>query len=256
MQWVLKVCIAVAAALLAVSPTVARASVVTVSYDAKVLGVVPLGRASLSVRREGQSYTAAANLRTEGLAQLFDDTRLRARAFGVMAQGAPTWTRFVLEHNYANKRRDVTMTRQGFSVSTSITPPHRDMGLPPASASEQGRSFDPLTALAMLGVAVGRANACPLRITVFDGRQHYALALSGGARTQVSLPGYRGSALQCTLRYTPISGFPGGVPREAAPLAQVWFATPAPDGYAPLVRLAVPTPLGDAVLEATALTRE
>jgi hypothetical protein len=84
---------------------------------------------------------------------------------------------------------------------------------------------------------------------VFDGRQHYRLAVSPRGQGNFNGGGYNGPALQCAFRYEPISGFSANFDRSRVPVAEAWFALPAQPGFAPPLRLTVPTPLGAAQLD-------
>ena len=56
----------------------ARAETYRLQYEAAVLGVVVLGTASYDVTASPSRYAVRANLRTSGLARLFDQTEIAA----------------------------------------------------------------------------------------------------------------------------------------------------------------------------------
>lgn len=227
--------------------TPAHAETVRLEYEASVLNMVTLGRAALSARIGASEYTSEASLSTSGLAALFDDTRITARAGGRVSGAALGWTRYELQHAYARKSRAIAMHRAGAQVTAIITPRFGDMGSPPASAAQQAASHDPLTALLAMSRAVGRGRACAGSFPVFDGRQHYQLVLSPAARGHYRGGGYEGEAIVCALRYRPVSGFKSMSAAENAriPEARIWFADPAVAAFAAPLRITVPTPLGE-----------
>ncbi len=227
--------------------TSAHAATFELEYEASILNIVTLGTMQISGNTSPTAYSANASMQTSGLAQLFDDTRITTRSSGSMANGVLGWMRYDLDHAYARKSRRVSMTRTGSGVTSRITPIHQNMGTPPATPAQQAVSFDPLSALLALSTGVGRARACTGRYLVFDGRQHFALELTPASRGTYKGGGFDGPAVVCTMSYEPISGFKTMTPLERAriPRGQAWFAEAPTGGFAQLLRVAVPTPLGE-----------
>jgi uncharacterized protein DUF3108 len=220
----------------------AHAETYRLNYEAAVLGVVVLGVASYEVVDSGGRYAVRANVRTSGLAHLFDQTQITATTAGTVSGDAVTWSQFDLSHAYAGKFRRIHMSHSGAEVSTEIAPQFRNAGNPPASAAQRAGSYDPLTAIFALGRQIGAARACRGAVLVFDGREHYRLSVSPQGQIAFNGGGYAGPALQCQFHYEPIAGFPSRP--QHIPVAQVWFALPAQGGFAAPLRLIVPTPLG------------
>ncbi|MEZ6023916.1 MAG: DUF3108 domain-containing protein [Hyphomonadaceae bacterium] len=227
----------------------AHAETYRLNYEAVVLGVVVLGEARYEVDSSTQGYTARATLRTSGLARLFDQTDITANAAGSRVGAGLTWSRYSLDHRYASKSRRIQMQRSGGHVNAEITPRYGNMGVPPTTEAQQDQSYDPLTAVFALGSQVGAARGCRGGVLVFDGRQHYRLSVSGGARGTFNGGGYSGPALSCQFRYEPIAGHSADFNRSNIPAATAWFALPEQAGFAAPLRLTVPTPLGDAQLD-------
>jgi hypothetical protein len=249
-------CVLLAAlALLAVAPR-AQAATYDLEYEASILNVLTLGRIGLAGTLGAAGYQVSATMRTAGAAQLFDDTRISARASGAVTKsGALAWSRYDLSHAYAKKFRRVGMQRSGSTVTAEIAPGFGTMGNTPATAAQKAASFDPLSAILAMAVTVGRKNACPASIAVFDGRQHYTLVLSTAARGTYRGGGYAGSALVCNLRYQPISGDTmSAKDKMSIPRAQIWFADPAATGFAAPLRITVPTPLGEGRIDVKKFT--
>jgi hypothetical protein len=227
----------------------AQAETYRLNYQAEVLDVVVLGAASYEVTATPARYAARANLRTSGLARLFDQTVITAASTGSVASGAINWARYDISHSYANKFRRIQLNRAGGAVTAQINPVYRDLGAPPASAAQQNGSYDPLTGMFALGRQIGVARACRGSVLVFDGRYHYRLAVAPRSQGTFNGGGYNGPALSCQFRYEPISGFNANFNRANIPVAEAWFALPPEPGFAAPLRLTVPTPLGDARLE-------
>lgn len=229
--------------------TTARAETYRLSYEAAVLGVVVLGAANYEVSATPTRYAVRASLRTSGLARLFDQTEITATSTGSVSGAAISWARYDISHAYASKFRRTQMNRSTAGVSAQITPTYGDMGRPPTSAEQRRGSYDPLTGVFALGRQIGAARACRGAVLIFDGRQHYRLSVAAKGQGQFSGGGYQGPALNCQFRYEPIAGFSDSMDRTRIPVGDAWFALPAEGGFAPPLRLTIPTPLGDAQLD-------
>lgn len=228
----------------------AHAETYRLRYEAAILGVVVLGQASYEVTASPTRYAVRANLRTSGLARLFDQTQIDATTAGSLSGAAIAWSRYDLSHAYASKFRRIQLNRAANGVAARIDPRYGDMGNPAASAAQQSGAYDPLTALFALGRQIGAARGCAGSVLVFDGRQHYRLAVAPRGQGNFNGGGYSGPALTCSFRYQPIAGFNmAAAERARIPAAEAWFALPAQGGFAPLLRLTVPTPLGPAQLD-------
>jgi len=228
----------------------AHAETYRLRYEAAVLGVVVLGEVRYEVAATPTRFAVRANLRTSGLARLFDQTEISATSAGVVSGVSLAWTRYDLSHAYAGKSRRVLLTRVGTSVSSQVAPAFGDMGDPPATIAQQSGSYDPLTGLFALGRQIGAARACTGSVLVFDGRGHYRLAVSPRGTGDFNGGGYAGPIVQCAFRYEAIAGFDfTEADRARIPVAEAWFALPPQGGFAPPVRLIVPTPLGAAQLD-------
>jgi len=169
--------------------------------------------------------------------------------------GAISWARYDISHAYANKFRRIQLSRAGGAVTAQITPPYRDLGAPPATSAQQSGSYDPLSGVFALGRQVGVARACRGSVLVFDGRQHYRLAVTPLSQGTYNGGGYNGPALSCHFRYEPVAGFSADFDRSRVPVAEAWFSLPDQPGFAAPLRITVPTPLGAAQLSVSSFER-
>jgi hypothetical protein len=239
----------VGALLLCFAPQ-ARAETYRLHYEAAVLGVVVLGQADYEVTANPTRYGVRASLQTAGAARIFDQTQITAATGGTIAGSALTWSRYDLSDAYAgHKFRRVQLNHTGASVTSQVAPHYVDMGRPPASAAQQGASYDPLTAVFALGRQIGAARACTGSVLVFDGRSHYRLAVSPRGQGNFNGGGYNGPALTCVFTYTMIAGFSVAEQHAHIPQAEAIFALPAQASFAAPLRLTVPTPVGNAQLD-------
>lgn len=220
-------------------------------YNIAIVDGIELGTASFEVTDTPTRYTVSASVRTIGVARLFDDTDITASTSGVVSAQGLAWTRYEMSHAYAGKFRRTRLDRAVGVVTSDVSPPHSDLGDPPATAAHQRASYDPLSALFALGRQVGAARTCRGSVLVFDGRQHYRLAVAGvGAPAEFAAGNYQGPAVTCEFRYEPIAGFDlTEEERARIPVGEAVFALQPQTNYAALLRLSVPTPMGAAVIE-------
>lgn len=109
------------------------------------------------------------------------------------------------------------MNRASSGVTTRISPTYGNMGEPAASTAQQRGSYDPLTGVFALGRQIGIARACQGSVLIFDGRQHYRLAVAPRSQGTFNGGGYNGPALSCQFRYEPIAGFGSDFDRSDIP---------------------------------------
>lgn len=227
----------------------ARAETYRLRYEAAVLNVVVLGTANYEVATTPTRYVVRGSLRTSGLARLFDQTQITATSSGTLANNGVIWTRYDISHAYSGKFRRIQLRRNRAGVTASIEPVFRDLGETPVTPSQQMSSYDPLSGVFALGRQVGTARACRGAVLVYDGKQHYRLSVIPRGQGRFNGGGYSGPALNCTMRYTPISGFATDFNRSNIPAADMWFALQEGSTFAAPLRLTVQTPLGAAQLD-------
>ncbi len=228
----------------------ANAETYRLRYEAAVLGVVVVGEARYEIAVRGQNYAARGAVQTSGAARIFDQTDITATATGTFVGDGVSWTRYDLSHAYAGKFRRIRLDRAAGGVTADVQPRYGNMGDPAATAAQQLGSYDPLSAMLVLGRQIGFARACRGSALVFDGRQHYRLSVTPRGEGNFTGGGYNGPALNCNFRYEPIAGFSlSAAERANIPVADAWFALPAQAGFAAPLRLTVPTPMGPAQLD-------
>jgi Protein of unknown function (DUF3108) len=232
---------------------------VEAQYTASIAGI-PIGTGTLNVAIGQDRFTAAASGRVSGL--------LRAVVVGdgsAAAHGTINAGRLVPERFSVHLRADQSTesVRIGFDagvvkeiVAEPELPPSPDRV--PVTAADRDGVTDPMTAALMPVDGSGDVlspTACQRTLAIFDGRQRFDLALSFKRLDQVEAEdGFRGSALVCAIIYRPISGHR---PSRAA-IQYLMEATDMEAWMVPITgtrvlvpfRIALPTPLGRALLEA------
>jgi len=229
-----------------------------VTYTATLLGL-PIGEISWTVDVLGNRFKANAHGAISGLLRIFSDGHGDVSARGALADGKPVPTDFTL-NLVAGKWSD--NVRIVFSddkaqeyVATAAPKPNPDQ-VPLTEADRKG-VLDPMTA--MLIPARGGTNvsqACERNIPMFDGHARYNLRLAFKRFQEVKTNGgYQGPAVVCGVSFIPIAGHD---PKRylvtylaAHRDIEVWLVPLAGSRLLVPYRAAMPTPVGQGVLEAT-----
>jgi hypothetical protein len=229
----------------------------TAAYGLSFLNL-PAGEASLAVERSGERYALELEAGLRGLAGVFFDGAGKATVAGSATRAGAVTATFRIDSRYGGKPITVALDLAGGRVrSASVAPPPtpREDRVPVAPEDKVG-VVDPLTMLTIpLGAAPLDVALCDRRIPVFDGASRADLVLSRGRLATVTEGAYRGPALDCRVRWVPISGHRSGgsnVRRMAAnDDMQVRFA-PILDGTLLLpLSITVATGWGTVRIEAT-----
>ena len=191
-------------------------------YRLGFLGL-PVGEATLSVDQDGGRYAFDLTAGLRGLAGFFFDGSGKASAAGERSRtGALTGT-FRTESRYGGKPVEVSVTFVGGRVSEATVepPPTPAPDRVPVAPQDMVGVVDPLS---MLAIPLGPASMkpaslepaalepalCERRIPVFNGSARADLVLSRGALVAVQEGPYRGPALDCRVRWVPVSGHRAG----------------------------------------------
>ncbi|MDB5646995.1 DUF3108 domain-containing protein [Methylobacterium sp.] len=178
----------------------------TVAYGLSFLNL-RVGEATLAVERAGERYALELEAGLRGLAGFFLDGAGKATVAGSTARGGAAT--FRVDSRYAGKPVAVSLELAGGRVrSTMVEPPPtpRPDRVPVAPDDLIG-VVDPLTMLTIsLKTSALEAALCDRRIAVFDGAMRADLMLSRGSVVEVTEGAYRGPALDCRVRWVPVSG--------------------------------------------------
>ena len=148
----------------------------------------------------------------------------------------------------------------GYVKEFSIEPePPEDPERIKVTDAHRRNVIDPMTGSLLTVAGTGNVlapDACRTGTAIFDGRMRYDIKLDYKRMEQVKAEkGYRGPALVCSVYFTPIAGY---VPDRAAIkyLAaqrnmEAWLVPVAGTRVLVPYRVTIPTPLGQAMLEAT-----
>lgn len=248
----------------------------TITYSLSFLNL-RVGEATLSLEhapdRDAQRYALELVAGLRGLAGFFVDGTGKAMVAGSRARGGAVTATFRVDSRYAGKPIAVTLDLAGGRVREAVVepPPTPRPDRVPVAPEDRVGVVDPLTMLMVpLGPAHVKADRlesetldpalCDRRIPVFDGATRADLVLSRGGVVAVTEGAYRGPALDCRVRWVPISGHRAQGPNVRRMAEnddlRVRFA-PVPDGTLLLpLSIAVATGWGTVRIDATRWGRE
>ena len=241
-------------------PAVGAQGKVDARYEVTLAGV-PIGRGAWFIDISDNEYVAAANGKATGLLRVFASGEGTTAARGYVSKGQLIPSSYASSITTDRKTEELRITLAGGNVKDYTvdppSPPHPDR-IPITDAHRHGVT-DPMTGSLARVAGTGdliSPEACNRTVAVFDGRMRYDLKLVYKRMDTVRADkGYEGPAVVCGLYFNPIAGY---VPNRSAIkylIAQrdmeAWLVPVAGTRVVVPFRVAIPTPLGMGVLEAT-----
>lgn len=229
-------------------------------YSATLAGL-PIGKGSWTIEISDNSYTASVSGVATGLIRLLTNGHGNSSARGTLSAGKPVSAIYASTITSKKKADEVRLTLNGGTVKdftlnppddenperVKVTEAHRHGVMDPMSASllRTPGSGDPVSPL-----------ACQRTLPVFDGRLRYDLQLTFKRMDNVKAEkGYAGPVVVCAVQFVPVAGY---IPSRstikhlvAEKNIEVWLAPIAGTRVLVPFRMQGPTPIGEAVLEAT-----
>ena len=229
-------------------------------YEASLAGI-PVGRGGWTIDISDDSYSAAAQGGTSGLLKAFAGGSGTGSSAGRVVAGTLVPSTYNATTTSSKKSEAIKMViTSGYVKEFSIDPePPVDADRLVITDAHRRNVLDPMTGSLLRVSGSGdllTPDACRTGTAIFDGRMRYDIKLDYKRMEQVKAEkGYRGPALVCSVYFTPIAGY---VPDRAALkyLAaqrniEAWLVPIAGTRVLVPYRVSIPTPLGQAMLEAT-----
>ena len=233
---------------------------VDAQYTASLAGV-PVGKGGWVIEIGDDQYLSAMSGVTTGLLRVFASGEGSGIARGYVSNGTLIPSAYAATITADKKTEEMRMNIVGGVVKDLIVtpplPPHPDR-IPVTEAHYRG-VIDPMTASLVRVPGTGdpvSADACSNRTTaIFDGRMRYDLTVAFKRMEEVkSEKGYAGPAVVCSVYFTPIAGYiPGRAAIKYLTALRDMEVTMVPIAGTRVVvpyRVAIPTPLGTAALQA------
>ena len=249
-----------AVSLLAAAPPAAAQGRLDAQYEATLSGI-PVGKGAWTIDISDDQFTAAASGGTAGLLKAFAGGTGTGAAQGRVVNGALVATNYSASTTTSKKTETIRMILSGGNIreyAIEPEPPVDPERIPLTDAHRRG-VFDPMTGSMLRVPGSGdplNPDACRTRAAIFDGRMRYDLKLDYKRMETVKAEkGYQGPVVVCAVYFSPIAGY---IPDRAVIKyltaqrnIEVAFAPIAGTRILVPFRMAVPTPLGTAMLEAT-----
>ncbi len=253
---------AAALAVLALSaPATAHAQAKLDARYTAYLGGVTIGRGAWVIDFRDDQYTAAASGMATGLLKMFAGGTGTSASRGNVANGTPVPRAYAATITVNKKKDEVEMAIENGAVKDyTVNPPSPpDPERVPVTEAHRKGVTDPMTAslLRVAGTADPmKPETCERSSAIFDGRMRYDLRLAFKRMEKVKAEkGYQGPVVVCSVHFTPVAGH---IPTRSVIKyltsvqdIEVWLAPVAGTRIVVPFRMSAPTPLGDAVLEAT-----
>jgi len=254
-------CLAAIAALAAALPVAAQAQGRLDARYVVTLAGIPIGKGSWTIEIDEAQYSATASGATTGLMHVLTNGEGTTDARGTLKGGR------VVNASYSST---IKSRRKADTVRLSLANGEvKDIKVDPPSDHERERIkiseadlhdvFDPMTASLLPTPGNGNplsAEACQRTLPIFDGRLRYDLKLAFKRMESVKAEsGYSGPAVVCAVYFTPVSGYipTRSTVRYIAKLKEmeIWLVPIAGTRVLVPFRAQGPTPIGEAVMDAT-----
>src|SRR5579863_8474244 len=229
-------------------------------YEATLAGI-PVGKGAWTIDISDDQFSAAASGGTAGLLKAFSGGAGTGASQGRVVNGALVATNYSATTTTSKKSEAIRMVLTNGAVKEyAIVPePPVDADRIPVTDAQRRGVFDPMTG-SMLHVGgtseLLSPDSCRTGAAIFDGRMRYDLKLDFKRMEIVKADkGYHGPALVCAIYFSPVARYIPDRPVIKYLAAQrnieIAFAPIAGTRILVPFRILVPTPLGNAILEAT-----
>lgn len=236
---------------------------VEAQYEVTLAGI-PIGKGSWVVDIGEDQYSAMAGGKTTGLISVLSNGDGHGGAQGRVVKGqlAPVSYAVSITSSKRTELLKILLANGNVKEFTiEPEPPPNPERIPVTEAHKRG-VLDPMTGSLLRVPGTGdpvSPEACSSTTSIFDGRMRYDLKLEYRRMETVKVEkGYQGPVVVCAITFVPIAGF---VPDRVAIKylksqrnMEVWFAPVLGTRVLMPYKVAIPTPLGTGVLQATRFT--
>jgi Protein of unknown function (DUF3108) len=229
-------------------------------YQATLAGI-PVGKGAWNIDISDDQYSASAFGGTTGLLKTFAAGTGVGSAQGRVVNGALVSTNYNATISTSKYTQAIRMLLSNGTIKDYVIEPESpvDPDRIPVTEAHRRNVFDPMTG-SMLRVP-GNGDplgpeACRSGASIFDGRMRYDLKLDFKRMETVRAEkGYQGPVVVCAIYFSPVAGYIPDRPvikyLASARNMEIAFAPVLGTRILIPFRVAIPTPLGTAMLEAT-----
>lgn len=154
---------------------------------------------SIGAAQTGQNYEASGFLKSSGALGFLKKIRYDAAVSGTLANGRFVPVRYKEKADTGKRQSEAAMAYKGGVPQVKAYSPPRPPQTGDIDPASQGGTVDPLTALYAVLRDVPQAEACKLKIFLFDGRRRSQLVLTSPQTT--------GEQIICRGEYRRLEGF-------------------------------------------------
>jgi hypothetical protein len=247
--------------LAAAAPMAAHAQGKLEAQYTVTLAGIPIGKGNWVIDITDTHYKAAASGITTGLMRVFTGGQGTSAARGTLQAGRPVSSIYAATITSRKNADEVQLTVDNGDVKDFKVDPPEDQ-VPervPITQAHQHGILDPMTALLLRTPGTGRPlspEACQHTLAIFDGRLRYDLQFAFKRMDTVKADkGYAGPVVVCAVYFSPIAGH---IPSRTVVKyiakqrdMEMWLAPIKGTRVLVPFRAQGPTPIGQAVLEAT-----
>jgi Protein of unknown function (DUF3108) len=243
------------------APATAQAQAKLDARYTAYLGGVTIGRGAWVIDFRDDQYTAAASGMATGLLRMFAGGTGTSASRGNVTNGTALPRAYAATITVNKKKDEVEMAMENGAVKEyTVNPPSTpDPERVPITEAHRKGVIDPMTAslIRVAGTADPmKRETCDRSSAIFDGRMRYDLRFSFKRMDKVKAEkGYQGPVVVCSVHFTPVAGHIPTRPvikyLTSTQDVEVWLAPVAGTRLVVPFRMSVPTPIGEAVLEAT-----
>jgi hypothetical protein len=241
---------------LAICPALAQERL-EATYRATLAGLT-IGTGKLSLELSRNRFTISAGGKTEGLMRMLGGGEGEAAAQGAI--GGKKLISSAYQHTIRSKKlQRVRMALAAGGVKqVEVEPPiEPEADRVPLTDAHKHGIVDPASAgiIPAAGADGVGPEVCARKLPIFDGRMRYDLALSYRRQEKVRIDGYEGPAVVCRVAFEPVAGHQNN--KSAIKFLrnnrdiEIWFAPIGRSPFLTFIRISLPTPLGQGVLQAT-----
>lgn len=257
-------CLLLAAGVLvlaAAAPMAAHAQGKLEAQYTVTLAGIPIGKGNWVIDINDTHYKAAASGITTGLMRVFTGGQGTSAARGTLQAGRPVSSIYAATITSRKNADEVRLTVDNGDVKDfNVDPPEGpDTERVPITQAHQHGILDPMTALLLRTPGTGHPlspEACQHTLAIFDGRLRYDLQFAFKRMDTVKADkGYAGPVVVCAVYFSPIAGH---IPSRTVVKyiakqrdMEMWLAPIKGTRVLVPFRAQGPTPIGQAVLEAT-----
>ena len=229
-------------------------------YSATLAGV-PIGNGSWTIDVTDTHYTSAVSGATSGLLRAFTSGQGNSTAHATLNGGRVLSSIYASTITTRKKIDAIRITINNGNVKDfNVDPPQdNDPERVPITDAHQHGVLDPMTAMLIRVPGNGELlppEVCQRTLAIFDGRLRYDLQFAFKRMDKVKASkGYAGPVVVCATYFSPVAGF---IPSRAAIQylssqrdMEIWLAPIAGTRVLVPYRVQGPTPIGQAVLEAS-----